>query len=235
MSSESADEACSVSHLQRRYGNLRELIGWLDRQHQHHDDLLADQVHAQLASTITALTMRLALMERQPGYPAPTHDPAAHWEKVHALLASITDCTRDIQRRLRPFAIDALGFTASLSDCLQQFGQRTGLMCTMTVTGAPPEWSLDDAHALLRIVQQALLNIEQHAHATKVELHLSATAAGCAICITDDGAGFELAALDWNATHGLRLMRERASLLHAQLTVNSTPGSGCSISISLLS
>lgn len=235
MSSESADDEFSVSDAQLRYGTLRELIGWLDRQHQHHDDLLADQVHAQLASNITALTMRLALMARQPGNPAATHDPAAHWEKVHALLTNITDCTRDIQRQLRPFAIDALGFTASLSDCLQQFGQRTGVLSTMTVTGAAPEWSLDDAHAVLRIVQQALLNIEQHAHATKVELHLSATAAGCTIFITDDGAGFDLPALDWNATHGLRLMRERASLLHAQLTVNSTPGSGCSIGISLLS
>lgn len=234
-------------------GTMRELIGWLDRQHQHQADQLAAQVHAQLGSALTALTMRVALLARKsssaqvlsaPSALSATSTPsaasvppnqAAHWEKVHALLATITESTRDLQRQLRPFAIDALGFSASLSDYLQQFSERTGMIGTLQLSGAAPDWSADDAHAVLRIVQEALNNASQHAHATKVVLHLNALSTGYKIEIVDDGAGFDLAALDWHRSHGLRLMRERAALLHAHLDIASAPGKGCRIRLSLLS
>lgn len=218
-----------------RLGPLRELVGWLDREYQHRGDNLAAQVHAQLGSTVTALTMRLALLARQSSAANASADQAFHWEKVHALLATITESTRDLQRQLRPFAIEALGFSASLSDYLQQFSERNGIIGTLHLSGAAPDWSADDAHAVLRIIQEALLNVAQHARATKVILHLNSLSTGYDIEIVDDGVGFDLVALDWHRSHGLRLMRERAALLHAHLAIVSAPGNGCRIRLALLS
>lgn len=235
MSSTSADSSLAAADAGPRLGALRELIGWLDRQHQHQDDKLAAQVHAQLGSALTALTMRLAMLARQSSAEPVTADHALQWEKVHALLAIVTENTRDLQRQLRPFAIDALGFSASLSDALQQFGERNGIVSTLQMTGAAPDWSADDAHAVMRIVDEALRNIAQHAQATKIVLHLNSLASGYEIGIVDDGVGFDLAALDWQRSHGLRLMRERAALLHAHLDIATAPGEGCRIRLALFS
>jgi signal transduction histidine kinase len=231
-STDSNHDAADVRH---RLGTLRELIGYLDRQHQHQSDKLAAQVHAQLGSAVTALTMRLALLARQN---SATHDAANHalqWEKVNALLTLVTENTRDLQRQLRPFAIDALGFSSSLSDALQQFGERHGIITSLCLASAAPDWSADDAHAVVRIVQEALRNIAQHAQATKVILNLNSLASGYEVEIIDDGVGFDLAALDWHRSHGLRLMRERAALLHAHLDITSAPGEGCRIRLALFS
>lgn len=230
-----ADGNLASADARLRLGALRELIGWLDRQHQQQGDKLAAQLHAQLGSALTALTMRLALLARQSSAQQAVADCALHWEKIQALLANITENTRDLQRQLRPVAIDALGFSASLSDIVQQFGERNGVISTLQMTGAVPDWCADDAHAILRIVQEALLNIAQHARATKVVLHLNSLATGVDLEIVDDGIGFDMAALDLQRSHGLRLMRERAALLHAHLEITSAPGEGCRLRLTLFS
>lgn len=231
----STDSNLAANDARHRLAALRELIGCLDKEHQHQSDKLAAQVHAQLGSAITAVTMRLALLARQgsAGHSAAEH--AHQWQKVHALLATVTENTRDLQRQLRPFAIDALGFSASLSDALQQFGERHGVISTLHMKGVAPDWSADDAHAVLRIIQEALRNIAQHARANKVIVRLNSLASGVEIEIADDGVGFDLAALNWHSSYGLRLMRERAALLHAHLDISSTPGAGCRIRLVLFS
>lgn len=212
---------------------LRELIGWLDQQQQQQNDALADQVHTQLGSTLTALTMRLALLTRQVSSTDAMPDLTSHWDKVHLLLTAITETTRDIQRTLRPFAVESLGFVASLSDFVQQFGQRTGIASTTTVTGTAPELAMPVAQGLLKIIASALRNVEQHAHASNVDLHMACSAEYCVLVITDNGLGFDTEHLDWNQTHGLRLMRERALLHRAHLNIISSTGRGCSINIEL--
>ncbi len=231
----STDGNLAADDARQRLGALRELIGCLDKEHQHQSDKLAAQVHGDLGSAITALTMRLALLARQSSAAHTAADQALQWEKVHALLGTITETTRDLQRQLRPFAIDALGFSASLSDAVRQFGEHNGVISTLHMNGAAPDWSADDAHAVLRIIQEALRNIAQHARATKVIVHLNSLACGHEVEIIDDGVGIDLTALDWHCSHGLRLMRERAALLHAHLDIASAPGVGCRIRLTLFS
>jgi len=99
-------------------------------------------------------------------------------------------------------------------------------------TGAPlpPEQQLQ----VLFIVQEALSNIRKHAQASHIEIHLQ-NERDFSIYVQDDGRGFAHHDEQQRTEQqvGLNIMRERASRLGGQLSVESTPGRGTRISLLL--
>lgn len=99
-------------------------------------------------------------------------------------------------------------------------------------TGAPlpPEQQLQ----VLFIVQEALSNIRKHAQASHIEIHLQ-NERDFSIYVQDDGRGFSHHDEQQRTEQqvGLNIMRERASRLGGQLSVESTPGRGTRISLLL--
>ncbi len=81
---------------------------------------------------------------------------------------------------------------------------------------------------LVRIAQEALANVRQHAHATAVEITLRATEREAVLAIADDGEGFD-ARRQADGRHGIVGMRERAKLLGGRLRVASQPGRGTKV------
>ena len=77
--------------------------------------------------------------------------------------------------------------------------------------------------ALLRIVHEAVTNASRHGHAEHVSVRVS-NGDGVRVSVTDDGGGFDAAALQRGAAFGLMTMRERAEALGGELHVSSAPG-----------
>jgi signal transduction histidine kinase len=216
------------AELEAENADLRELLGWLDQAQQQQNDQLAADIHDQFGSSITALTMRLAALARQPSTPPLQQQ----WEKVQTLLGSVTQSSRQLQQTLRPAALEALGLAASLTDHAEQFSRRSGIGCSVSVEMLPTS-SLELSQGLFRIIQQALCNIEQHADAAQVQITERHVGPDYQLIIADDGRGFDPAHLDWQATHGLRMMRVRAQHLKVGLAIISAPGLGCRIEVTL--
>jgi signal transduction histidine kinase len=88
-------------------------------------------------------------------------------------------------------------------------------------------------HAALRIVQEALANAVKHAQPDRIALTLVAREGRVTVTVRDDGAGFDPA--DSGARHGLglRLMGERAAEVGGELRVESQPGRGTTVEVSL--
>jgi signal transduction histidine kinase len=88
----------------------------------------------------------------------------------------------------------------------------------------------------LRVAQEALANVANHAAATTVTLTLSYVADAVHLDIADDGCGFVPATrTDPGPTggHGLRTMHERVQLLGGDLVVESAPGEGTIVTASI--
>ena len=85
---------------------------------------------------------------------------------------------------------------------------------------------------LFRITQEALNNIQQHANAEKVTLHLTTTPTTVSLCIVDNGVGFDIET-SINDRLGLVGIRERVHLLHGNLSVSSDVGSGTALHIEI--
>ncbi len=89
---------------------------------------------------------------------------------------------------------------------------------------------------ILRIVQEALMNIRKHAKATMISVKMSSLKNKLVVEIKDNGAGFdtELASEKTTGHYGLLSMKERANLNGGELTVNSKLGKGTIVKASFL-
>ena len=81
---------------------------------------------------------------------------------------------------------------------------------------------------LYRIVQEAARNATQHAKAKSLLIQLTLDGLNLVLTVRDDGRGFNPAA-DSQYGLGLHIMRYRANLIGASLTIDSQPGHGTTV------
>ena len=83
---------------------------------------------------------------------------------------------------------------------------------------------------MYRIAQEAVNNIAKHSDASRVAVQLNGDQRHVHLRITDDGTGFDAAALG-NGSMGFGIMRERAEAIGAALHVDTAKGTGTSIAV----
>ena len=135
-------------------------------------------------------------------------------------------------RQLRPLHIEQLGLTASLDGLLDQIAEASSLAVDRHLDNIDDLVGGDRATHLYRLAQEALNNVMRHAGAGRASVQLERDLDCVRLRILDDGRGF--AADEEHSRHaglGLTSMRERAKLLGGALRIQSTPGSGTSITL----
>jgi signal transduction histidine kinase len=81
-----------------------------------------------------------------------------------------------------------------------------------------------------RIAQEAVTNVERHAHARNLSVRWSVSSQTARLEITDDGEGFIMEPAGRFDAYGLLGMRERADAIGGTLDISSSPGSGTRVS-----
>jgi PAS domain S-box-containing protein len=194
---------------------------------------VARELHDGVNQVIASVKMRLRKVESHVG----TLNPAAReiLARCDKLLVQALEENRRIAHNLRPSDLDELGLAAACRNFCREIQARTNLTmkCNIAPLGQrlPPAAELN----LFRIVQEALTNIEKHAHAKTVRLRLSFQGDSVVLRIQDDGLGFapqrsKARRGKWRGI-GLTNMRERALSLGGACEVLSTPEKGTTISV----
>ncbi|MBW7885728.1 MAG: PAS domain S-box protein [Caldilineaceae bacterium] len=132
---------------------------------------------------------------------------------------------RLLVHELRPPLLEQEGLLGALHQRRNAVERRTGIDVRLTTD------DLADLPAALeegfyRIAQEALNNSLKHAAATAVTIALHTAGGQVTLEVTDNGVGFEPAAVTANPGIGLHSMRERAEKLGGRLTLVSAPGQG---------
>lgn len=101
--------------------------------------------------------------------------------------------------------------------------------------GEPYPLPVDAEVALLRLTQEALANAVRHARAERIAVTVTYLDDGVTLDVFDDGVGFDSQAVPAGRrpTFGLHGMRERMAALGGSLTVESAPGEGTAVAVSL--
>jgi signal transduction histidine kinase len=192
---------------------------------------LARELHDQIGQVLTAVKLRLQLLDRQPAGPARAASLA---ESMQAIDAAIGDVRR-LSRDLRPAQLDDLGLAAALRAHLEQ--QATIGRFDAHFAAAPLPGAIDPVveTTCFRIAQEALTNVLRHAGARTVWLELAIAGDALRLTLRDDGVGFEPAAARRAATGenlGLVGMEERAALAGGAVRVASQRGGGTTVEAS---
>jgi signal transduction histidine kinase len=138
---------------------------------------------------------------------------------------------RQSVRDLRHEDTNGADLPVLLKVCGEQFAQDHAAPFSMVVVGEPLRIDPIVAREVHLIGREAISNAFRHAHAEKIEVELSYELSALKMTVRDDGIGIEPKVLDaGRAGHwGFRGMRERATCIHAQLTVLSRLGAGTEI------
>jgi signal transduction histidine kinase len=136
---------------------------------------------------------------------------------------------RTLLLELRPTALSE----TPIGELLHQLGEATVGRARVPVavtTNDSQDLPLEVKVAFYRIAQEALNNIAKHANAQQVEVRLERDGALIRLCVCDDGVGFDP---DHRRPDnlGLRIMRERASSIGADLEIVSQPGRGSTVAV----
>ncbi len=141
--------------------------------------------------------------------------------------------TRRALRALRAQPLEDLGLSLALRNLATSIAARAELVLDLElapdVDGLPPETEQN----LYRIVQEGLQNIARHADARRVALRLLRGDQGLLLTLEDDGRGFAPDEAPAELSYGLRGMRERAEEIGARLSVESRPGAGTVVTVTL--
>lgn len=135
-----------------------------------------------------------------------------------------------LARQLRPTALDDLGLAAALAGQVEQL-ERGELAARLSVEGDFSGLDDDVQLVVYRVAQEALANAARHSDASRVMVGLRRTGDGVVLEVADDGRGF---AFD-QSERGLGIggMRERALLVGGELTIESRPGEGTTVRLSV--
>jgi signal transduction histidine kinase len=164
-------------------------------------------------------------------------EPDEAAQRVDAAIESINLSIRDIRNfiyGLRPEAVDGNQFVAGLAALAEEL--RHGGLVDVHVhldPTADPALSAEAGTDVLHLVREALSNAARHARAQRIALELRPSADGAVLEITDDGIGFDPGRDPGASHHGLDNMRSRAEAVGGILDIQSAPGSGTRISLTL--
>lgn len=191
---------------------------------------IARELHDQVGQALTALKINLQTVQLATG------DSTSALDESIAIAERTLQQVRDLSLDLRPSMLDDLGLFAALRWYLHRQAQRTGW--TAQITGERFDEGLPAAieTVCFRVAQEALTNAARHAQARRVTVDLRRHGE-LRLSIHDDGVGFDVAAARRRAIEGNSLgllgMQERVSLVGGRLDVDSTPGCGTQVSVSL--
>lgn len=192
------------------------------------------EIHDSLAQGFTSIVLHLEAAEQ--ALPSTATVSQRHLDQARQTARSSLEEARRLVWALRPEALDQATLPEALERLLKQWSEATGTSAVLHRTGTGQPLAPDAEATLLRVAQEALANVANHAAATTVTLTLSYVADAVHLDIADDGCGFVPATrTDPGPTggHGLRTMHERVQLLGGDLVVESAPGEGTIVTASI--
>ena len=190
---------------------------------------IARELHDELAQSLTALRMDVEWLKSH-GV-APEGPSAKKLTAMETMLERTIKATRRISADLRPLMLDDLGLVPAAQWLVENFRERHGIECGITIT--PPDLELVDPHAtaVYRIMQESLQNAARHAKASRVDVELACIDSHVRLRVRDDGVGFDLANPRKPNSFGLVGLRERAHLVDGEITIDTAPGRGTRIDV----
>lgn len=162
---------------------------------------------------------------------APVEKAKNDLEKLVERLDDIYNKARQVVKRLRPEAIDALGLQRAIEALLDDYNHsmsdcRIDYFIAETVNKLPENVRI----CMYRILQESLTNIVKHARATSISIRMTTNENKVVLNVRDNGVGFKSGHADGI---GLISMRERALYVGGEFKIHSTQGEGTAITVTV--
>lgn len=210
-------------------GRMHSRIGEMERAR------VARELHDQTVQSLIGLEMELAAWRRSAsdGRPTSAERLVEFQNRLHEEILNL----RELMQQLRPVYAEPRKLLSYMSEIVDRFQRETGIAASFISDVYRVDMSQEVCAALVRILQEALVNVRKHSGARNVFVTFGAKDSRWSLVIDDDGRGFAFTGrrrpgLDASCK-GPAVIQERVLLLGGELTVDSDPARGARLEITV--
>jgi signal transduction histidine kinase len=146
-------------------------------------------------------------------------------------IVTISQDVHRLSRQIHPSILDDLGLIKAVESECNSFSKREGVEIVFKHENIPAFIPKGVSLSLYRIIQEGLTNISKHACATHISVSMKSTGHEVLLSVQDDGIGFDSVEVREKPGLGFSSMRERARLIHGDLSISSQPERGTVINV----
>ena len=189
---------------------------------------ISRELHDEVGQSLSALIVEAG--NTAASLPEGAEGARSNLESMRSIARRCLDAVRNMSLLLRPSMLDDFGLVPALEWQAREVQKRSGLRLTVEADDEAGEVPDEHRTCIYRLAQETLHNITKHAHAKSVHVTLVRVAGAVCLTVQDDGQGF-----DAGRTRGLGLlgMRERVARLHGSFDIDSNPGKGTRVTVTL--
>lgn len=197
---------------------------------------IAHEIHDTLAQGLSSIQMLLHAADRD----LDTEDVPRAKERIELARRTAADNLHEARAMiaaLQPPALAEASLEGALTRMAENFAATSGLDVEVDSEGDVLKLPMKVEAALLRIAQGAVGNVVKHSEATRARITVTYAPGEVRVDVVDNGHGFDVTAVQNKPAGlghiGLSAMRRRAEELGGEVIIESTPGSGTAVSVSM--
>ncbi|MCG2713369.1 MAG: histidine kinase [Candidatus Omnitrophica bacterium] len=200
---------------------------------------LSNAVHDEMGQDLSALKIYLGLLAQE--LSGSQEEIKSKIEECKKITSGLIEKSHNISFLLRPPDLDEVGLLESLESLFLESQHLTGVEYIFQKPAEALKLSTEHSLLIYRITQELLTNMAKHSKAKNVEVNIKQNASCVELFYRDNGQGFDYT----QAAHkflrrqedkfrlGLLGLKERVEVLDGLMLINSTPGKGMSVTVTL--
>lgn len=221
----------SQAALERKARGLDDFVEMTSVVQENDRRRIALDLHDGVVQLLVGTQLELDALRRTVGKLRPDID-----ERFDLVIDVLQECSTEIRRvvvDLSPPDLANLGLVPTLQRYVTTMSALFDRECVFLINGAPHRIAAYRELAVFRFVQETLANAFKYAGAAEVSLTMDLEPDSMVISVDDSGPGFDLATRSRNSGYGLESIRRNAARAGGTLQVDSLPGNGTSITLTV--
>ncbi|MEI6076444.1 MAG: two-component regulator propeller domain-containing protein [Verrucomicrobiota bacterium] len=195
---------------------------------------IARDLHDELGSSLTYISMSITDIGQSPEVSA--EKLKARVEKISGFAVRTARALDEIVWAVNPRNDSLRSLVEYLTQFTRELFENTQVHCRFQIAEDLPEVPLppEMRHNLFLVVKEALTNSLKHSRATEISLSATTRGSQMEICLQDNGAGFDAVVIESRGErNGLENMRQRIAALGGQFAIQTRPGQGTTIQLTV--
>jgi signal transduction histidine kinase len=195
----------------------------------------ARELHDGAVQSLIAVEMQVDVIRRQAEASKPI---GGELGRIQGLLREEVLKLRELMQQMKAIDVDSQRLLGVLNDTVERFQRETGISARFVTDLAELDMPQRVCREILRIVQEGLVNVRKHSGARHALVRLGSNGEQWSLTVEDDGKGFPFTGrynqdrMDEDGK-GPMIIKERVRLIAGALTVESNPGQGTRLEITV--
>lgn len=195
----------------------------------------ARELHDGAVQSLIAVEMQVDVLRRQSEAGKPI---GSELGRIQGLLREEVLKLRELMQQMKAIDVDAQRLLGVLNDTVERFQRETGISARFVTDLEDLNMPQRVCREILRIVQEGLVNVRKHSGARHALVRLGSSREKWSLTLEDDGKGFPFEGRYTQdqmeeAGKGPMIIKERVRLIAGELTVESNPGQGTRLEVSV--